>query len=367
MIFLYKMHHALLPQDHDLGVAPYLNLLFLAFFFLYFYYVPPQGINIFLIAVGMTCFLVCYFRAYWFSGNRLIFYIVAILAIGILMSEISLGGSTFFIYAAAFACGFGSKNKSFLVLVAIMAVVIAYAFLTGKPIYYWIPAVFMSVMIGTLNIHQTEVMNKNKALKQSQTEIQTLARTAERERISRDLHDLLGHTLSVITLKSELAGKMIDKGVALDKIRKEVKAVEQLSRETLAQVRDAVKNYNKATIQGELLQARVATEAANIELVDDIQLQLLSERVESELALIIREAITNVIRHANTKSVWVKLFKQDNDIFLEISDEGCETEFNRNSGMQNMKSRIEKIHGKMTITYKPNTCLIFSLPLAEAQ
>lgn len=366
MKFLLKMHNALLPQNHDLGYVPYLNLLFLLFFFFYFYYIPPSGINVFLIAVGIFSFLVCYFRAYWFSGTRLTFYIIAILVIGVLMSEISLGGSTFFIYAAAFCCGYESKRKSFLALFLLMIVIVVYTFITEKPVYYWIPAVFMSVMIGALNIHQAEVNQKNKALKQSQSEIQTLAKTAERERISRDLHDLLGHTLSVITLKSELAGKMIDKGVALEKIKGEIKAVETLSRETLAQVRDAVKNYNKATIQGELLQARVATDAASIELIEDVDFQTLSSSIEPELALIIREAITNVIRHANTNKVWVSLLRKENEMQLEVKDEGYVAKLEFGSGMQNMKSRIEKVGGTMTVVFKPSTALRFNAPIYES-
>lgn len=223
----------------------------------------------------------------------------------------------------------------------------------------------MSITVGLLNIHNSEVLKKNKALKQSQQETQHLAKIAERERISRDLHDLLGHSLSVITLKSELASKMIDKGISLEKIKTEIKAVEELSRKTLAQVRDAVKGYNVATIKGELLQVKVATQAADIELIASIEVESLPIKVESELALIIREAITNVIRHAKTKKVWVVLKQVATKLTLTISDQGQISMRKEQSGMQNMRTRIDQLGGKMEVENDPNTQLIFTLHIAE--
>ena len=114
---------------------------------------------------------------------------------------------------------------------------------------------------------------------------------------------------------------MIDKGLSLEKIQTEIKIVEALSRDTLAQVRDAVKGHNIATIQGELLQVKVATDAAKIELIASIEVDTLSTDVESELALIIREAITNVIRHADTEKVWTVLKQVATQLTLTISDQ----------------------------------------------
>ena len=158
---------------------------------------------------------------------------------------------------------------------------------------------------------------------------------------------------------------MIDKGKSLEKIKAEIKAVEELSRNTLAQVRDAVKGYNVATINGEVLQVRVATEAANIELIASIEVASLPINVESELALIIREAITNVIRHAETEKVWIVLKQVTTHLSLTISDQGQITTKKEQSGMQNMRTRIEHLGGKMEIENAPNTQLIFTLPITQ--
>jgi two-component system sensor histidine kinase DesK len=365
MNLLLKIHHFLLPQGEDIGYSVYSNLLFLSLLFGNLYFRPVHGIELAIVVAGLITFLVLYFRAFSVQQHELALYIAAICLIGVGLSEITFGANIFFVYAAAFCGEFYNKRKAFLSLILVLVFTALYAVITDKSSYFWIPAIFMSITLGLLNIHHSEVLKKNKALKQSQQETKQLAKIAERERISRDLHDLLGHSLSVITLKSELAGKMIDKGISLDKIKTEIKAVEQLSRKTLAQVRDAVKGYNVATINGEILQVKVATEAANIELIANIEVESLPLNVESELALIIREAITNVIRHAETEKVWIVLKHVTTHLILTISDQGKITTNKEQSGIQNMRTRIAHLGGKMAVENAPNTQLTFTLPISQ--
>lgn len=367
MSLLLKIHHFLLPQDEDVGSSAYVNLLFLSLFFGNLYFWPVHGVEIALVIAGLITFLVVYFRAFSAQGYELIFCIAAICLIGIGLSEINIGASIFFIYASAFCGQFDNREKSFRSLLSVLVLTGVYAFITDKSSYFWIPAMFMSGTFGLLSIQTSEVLKKNKELKKSQLETKQLAKIAERERISRDLHDLLGHSLSVITLKSELAGKMLDKGVSLEKIRAEMSAVEVLSRKTLAQVRDAVKGYNTATINGELLQAKVATDAANIELISNIEVMLFSSKIESELALIIREAITNIIRHAETEKAWVALTQTAAHLILQISDQGQMTTNKEQSGMVNMRTRINHIGGTMKVENTPNTQLLFTVPITVQQ
>ncbi|WP_019028537.1 sensor histidine kinase [Colwellia piezophila] len=365
MSLLIKIHNFLLPNDEDIGYSVYTNLLFLSLFFGNLYFRPVQGVEIAIVIAGLITFLVLYFRAFSVQEHELVFYIAAICLIGIVLSEINVGGNVFFVYAAAFSGQFENRKKAFQMLLSVLIFTVLYTVITDKSSYFWIPAIFMSVTLGLMSIQGSEVLKKNKALKKSQQEAKQLAKIAERERISRDLHDLLGHSLSVITLKSELAGKMIEKGLPLEKIKKEIKDVEELSRKTLAQVRGAVKGYNIATIKGELLQAKVATKAANIELIASIEVDLLSTEVESELALIIREAITNVIRHAETAKVWIVLQQASTCLKLTISDQGQIITTKEQSGMQNMRTRINHIGGSMNVVNAPNTQLQFIIPIIQ--
>jgi len=357
-----KIHAKLLPQDQELGYVPYLTLAYLAIFFTNLYFSPVSGLTLIAVVGALLVFLICYFRAYWCHGRQLLFCITAIFAVGVAMAQINVGASVFFVYAATFCASFNSQRSSMYALITTIGAIGLFSALTNQTGYFWIPAVLFSFIIGLMLIHQAELDRKNSALKLSQQQIQSLAKTAERERISRDLHDILGHSLSVITLKSELAGKMIDANQPIDKVREELKGIETLSRATLAQVRGAVTGYNNATFDTELLQARIATSAASIELIVAIDTVELPASTEAQLALIMREAITNIIRHADTTKAWITLTDDNDTLNLTISDEGCMTNYQPNSGLGNMKERIESLGGFINIQGAPQTILRFTLP-----
>lgn len=361
MNLLKKIHSKLVPSH--MGLIPYLSLAYLAIFFVNLYFDPVSDISALVVAVGLIAFLACYFSSLWVHGPQLIACIASIFIIGVVMAQFNFGASVFFVYAAAACSQFKTYRVALGALTFIICSIGLFAAFTQQSTYFWVPAVLFSFIIGLMTVHQAEVERKNKALKLSQQQIEALAKTAERERIGRDLHDILGHSLSVITLKSELASKMIDKGIELDKIRDEIKAVEQLSRETLAQVRGAVVGYNQATIRDELLQAQVATKAADIELISNIETLELPADTESQLALITREAITNIVRHAETERAWVTLREQDNVIELTIADQGEMNDYQANSGFNSMRQRIVKLGGEMHIQNAP-TKLRFLLPVA---
>lgn len=363
MNILQKIHHQLVPKDSDMGFIPYLSLAYLAIFFVNLYFNPVTGTTLVAVILSLIIFLVCYFRALWVNGKQLAICIAGIFGVGVAMAQINFGASVFFVYAAVICAQFKTHRVAFGVLIFVICSIGLFSALTQQSTFFWIPAVLFSFIIGLMTVHQAEVDRNNKALKLSQQQIEALAKTAERERIGRDLHDILGHSLSVITLKSELASKMIDKSMALDKIRDEIKAVEQLSRDTLAQVRGAVVGYNQATIDTELLQAQVATKAADIELITSIEAPTLPQAIESQLALIMREAITNIVRHADTQKAWVKLDSHDNRVELSIKDEGTMVNYKEHTGLNSMRQRITKLGGEMAIETTP-TCLRFSLPMS---
>jgi len=363
---LKKIHYSLLPADQGLGYVPYLSLAYLTIFFVNLYFSPVTGMRLVAVIAAILAFLICYFRAFGASGRKLAMYITAIFFIGVAMASVNFGASVFFVYAAVFCGSFNTKKTALSALIIIISAIGVFAAVTQQSSFFWVPATLFSFILGLMVVHQAELDRKNSALKLSHQQIQALAKTAERERIGRDLHDILGHSLSVITLKSELASKMIDKGVGLEKVRDEIKAVETLSRETLAQVRGAVTGYNQATIDTELLQAKVATQAANIELITQVTTQKLPQDFEPQLALIIREAITNIVRHADTHKAWVILDKSDDVLELSIKDQGAMTNDTENSGLNNMRQRITKLGGSMSITKSP-TCLRFCVPLSSIE
>ena len=153
------------------------------------------------------------------------------------------------------------------------------------------PAAVFSLVIGGVCIHGAEVKRANARLRMAQEEVERLAKTAERERIARDLHDVLGHTLSLITLKSELAGKLV--GRDPERAGREIREVERISREALREVRTAVAGYRSEGLQAEMGRARLALESAGVRLEYFAAAGGAGPRAETVLALAMREAVTN--------------------------------------------------------------------------
>ena len=153
-----------------------------------------------------------------------------------------------------------------------------------------------------------------------QLEKEKLAADAERERIARDLHDLLGHTLSVIVLKSELASKLADKNPA--RAIAEIREVERISREALSEVRAAVQGYRGSGLSAELARSKVALDAAGVRLVLERPPLALPPATEAGISMVLREAVTNVVRHARAQHCTVVIEQRGDGYWLEVKDDG---------------------------------------------
>jgi two-component system response regulator DesR len=172
--------------------------------------------------------------------------------------------------------------------------------LTQPEPFYWMPGVLVSIIVGLANIFFAEQGRKNAELKLGQAEIKRLARVAERERIARDLHDVLGHTLSMIAVKSELAEKLVERDP--DRARDEIHSMGESARRALAEVREAISGYQRQSLTDSLEHVRLSLRAADIEPQIDVEEAIdIAPRTEGMLALVIREAVTNVIRHSNAR------------------------------------------------------------------
>ena len=161
-----------------------------------------------------------------------------------------------------------------------------------------------------------QLMARNLDLLAAREENARLAVVDERNRFARDLHDILGHSLTVITVKAELAHRLLDVDPA--RARAELADLERLSRDALADVRRAVEGYRDLTLPGELARAREALRAAEIE----ADLPNSTDEVPSELrelfAWTVREGVTNVIRHSRASRCTVRL----RPTAVEVRDDG---------------------------------------------
>ncbi|MFF4112629.1 sensor histidine kinase [Streptomyces sp. NPDC001714] len=189
-------------------------------------------------------------------------------------------------------------------------------------------------------------------LRKARATVAQLAANEERLRLARDLHDLLGHSLSLITLKSELAGRMLPDHP--DKAAQQVSDIEQVSRQALVDVREAVTGYRRPRLAAELAGAQVALTAAAVtaEVPADPDLAGVPDDGEAALAWALREAITNVVRHSGASSCTVELLRRqtlDGPVLeLAVEDNGSGgSGKGPGNGLAGLTERLEKAGGTL--------------------
>jgi two-component system sensor histidine kinase DesK len=199
-------------------------------------------------------------------------------------------------------------------------------------------------------------------LRQARAEVARLAASEERLRMARDLHDLAGHSLATITLKAELARKLLR--VDVDRSEQQILDLEYVSREALADIREAVSGYRRATLAVEASSARTALNAAGISLDIDPTVPArsgtLDPDAESVLAWCLREAVTNVVRHSGARGCRIRLIDARVDgepsLSLEVLDDGPITPgvaTRAGNGLNGLRERLRAISQDAALSAGP--------------
>ena len=353
-------------KDRDHGWGPLIWLAYSGFFF-----VEPVLDHVsrrqwFFDGLSYAAFFVLYIGFFWLQKPRAIVHIGGMALLGALLVPFNGGASTFFIFAAAFLPFAVNTQRA---AVAGMLAIVAFAAIEGFLLHLSLWTIFYAavfpLIVGGSNIFFAERNRMNRKLRKANEEIEHLAKVAERERIARDLHDVLGHTLSVITLKSELAGKLIDRDP--ERAAKEIGEVEQISRKALSDVRDAIRGYRSQGLVAELAQAKSTLETAGLTVQCDAATTMKLPAVqESVLSLAVREAVTNVVRHARARTCRMRLEQQNGSCRLEIHDDGLGISNGEGNGLRGMRERVEMMGGTLQRTTEAGTTIIITLPLKEA-
>jgi two-component system, NarL family, sensor histidine kinase DesK len=344
----------LLPEDPDIGWAPYAWLLYLGMMPMGCYFADIGAASWIATGIAIVVFLPLYFASYWVHGWRRLALATAIAVLAFPLSLYNASASSFLIFAAYFAGSAMERPRDGLLGVLwITALLVVCAIFVQPIIYFWLPGICGVVVIGLLGVQHVARAASIANLRLAREEIDALARIAERERIARDLHDLLGHSLSIIALKSELADRLLTDDPA--RAKRELVDVQAVAREALAEVRVAVRGYrvgSGAGLQLEIDNAQRALRAAGVALACDTDpvliAPLLDATREGALALALREAVTNVVRHARASRCEISFFDDGTEYGVVIADDGRGASGRPGHGIAGMRTRIESLGGSFS-------------------
>ncbi|MFD1676534.1 sensor histidine kinase [Alicyclobacillus fodiniaquatilis] len=195
--------------------------------------------------------------------------------------------------------------------------------------------------------------------------------SAERLRFARDLHDLLGHSLSLIALKSDLTSRLLD--TAPDHARREIQDIESTAREALREVRQVVLNYRQPTLLEELEGAKEMLAAAGVDCEIEYAGESIPIQINAVLAWAVREAVTNVIRHAKATYCHIGIAYVNDEIRARIVNDGCipgstltqSPSISGGSGLAGISDRVMAVHGKFHVDRRTDDyfCLDISIPI----
>jgi len=350
----------LLPPDEGQGWLPYVWLIYLLPIFI----VPLQSGAAWqwvAASAGVAVFLAAYFRAHWLTGRRVLPMIALMCVLAVAFAPWNRAGATFFVYAASFAGRVGPRRRAVEVIGAIALTASGTALLAQHPLEFWGYASVFSVLVGGINLHAAGVARTNARLRLAQDEVRHLAAVAERERIARDLHDVLGHTLSLIVLKSQLASRLAERDP--ERAAREIRDVEQVSRKALAEVREAIRGY-RGTLDDEIARARSLLRAGGIHAELAVQLVPMDRGAEEAVALALREAVTNTARHAAAATCTVRVSAADGVCTLVVEDDGRGGIRAEGHGLRGMRERVEALGGTVSWVCRGGTTLTVTVPFA---
>lgn len=320
---------------------------------LVFYLVPVWFRPYSLMEIGwqllaLAGFLVCYFYAYSTQKRRTLLGALGIVLVASLITPVTFGSISLFAFAAFFF-GFALPLRYFALLILGLGCWIT---LLGWWLFdgVWEFSLYGNLLvlgIGTMGQVEQWRQKVQRQQQQSKAEISQLAAQLERERIARDLHDILGHSLSSVILKADLAAQFLQRGQQADALQ-EVQQLGVIARESLSAVRHTVAGYRHkgwdSTVQPLLELLRQAGFAVEL----NGQWQGLTEQEEQCLVPVLTELITNIIRHCQGRQVWLTLQQTGQQRSLVITDDGACSTIEPGQGLKGIAERLSLLGGQLS-------------------
>ena len=225
---------------------------------------------------------------------------------------------------------------------------------------------FIDLMtFGLVRIRIVEDLKEAQAKQNAQ--INLLLAENERSRIGQDLHDSLGHTFAMLSVKTDLALQLFQIQ-AYPQVEKELKEIQQISKESMREVRTIVENLKSRTLTSELETVKKMLEIAGIEveIANQLDTASLTQELESTASMILLELVTNIIKHAQASKAYLKLERTEKELILTVSDDGCGFAFIKGDELHTVRDRVLPFSGEVrVISQKHPTEVQVRLPYKE--
>ncbi|MGK5637902.1 sensor histidine kinase [Streptomyces sp. URMC 126] len=310
---------------------------------------------------GLGAFLVGYFylvfgpRPDGGAGRPQLAVLAGLFALSLVM-VLTLGGPwlVLMVYVSISSAVMLPLRRAFQAIGAIGATVLTLGLLHGDVDNGLLMVLTATLLGGGAMTAVVQMGRTMRELREARAAVAQLAANEERLRLARDLHDLLGHSLSLITLKSELAGRMLPDRP--EQAAQQVADIERVSRQALVDVREAVTGFRRPTLEGELAGARTALAAAGIT-ADLTRAGTghpdLAPDAEGALAWALREAVTNTVRHSGARRCEISLTENGNELHLTVTDDGRGPQRPHGNGLTGLAERLALADGHLTTTRTP--------------
>jgi two-component system, NarL family, sensor histidine kinase DesK len=342
---------------HELRLGRWLMVAFLAIFLhrLVTIALPARGARLVLLAALVLAFaaVYCWFWLRVAGGPREERGVLAaaVLTLVVAAYVLTISPETYLFYYPAMVAGAAARwDRSAFLVAGVAIAAFATAALQGAGVTAATDADIVVVLLGVSAIAVRRHVATTRRLDAARDEIHRLAARDERLRVARDLHDELGQTLSVIVLKSELAGLGVPPAA-----RARIEEVTRTARQALHGLRDLVSSVRQPTLAEELDSARSLLEASGIQCHVESAPGAVSPPVESALAWVVREAATNVLRHSGARCCRFSLAHTGARVSLEVTDDGRgPAEFEPGSGLRGLRERASFVGGELRAGRAPD-------------
>jgi two-component system, NarL family, sensor histidine kinase DesK len=373
---IMKNWYHIIPKNTGLSTYVWIIFCILPFYIIF------RSSSILVVSVGIGIILI-FFGAYRLSflskGWTVYLWLTLELAISIVMTLFF--GYVYFALFLAFFIGSLQNKVGFLILyvfnlVSTLSAITFLLFRHSAMTYSQLPFIIIS-LVGVILLPFT-INNRIKQeklegqLEHANKKISRLIINEERQRIARDLHDTLGQKLSLIGLKSDLAGKLIDKNPSA--ARREIEEISQTARTALNEVRQMVSDMRRIKLTEELTHVEEMLTAAQIEfdLIGNPTIPDTPLLIENVLSMCLKETVTNVVKHSKATKCTVSIEHTPKEVMIHVQDNGIGiTDFVTTSqgyGLQGMKDRLDFVNGSLEImTSEKGTTLTIHVPKVVLQ